>query len=65
VGLLLATTFRLGRANVRSPLTFLIAGAAFAITARFRVNSALIVMAGGMIGWLMHLRTKGKDERDA
>lgn len=64
VGLLLATTFRLGRVNVKGPLTFLIAGAAFAAAAQFRVNGALIVLAGGLIGWLMHLPER-KGKRDA
>jgi chromate transporter len=65
VGLLLATTFRLGRANVKGPLTLLIAGAAFAAAALFRVNGALIVMAGGLIGWLMHLPLDRKGKQDA
>ena len=63
VGLLLATTFRLGRANVKGPLTLMIAGAAFATAVRFRVNGALIVMAGGLVGWLMHLpERRGKSD---
>jgi chromate transporter len=65
VGLLLATTFRLGRANVKGPMTFLIAGAAFAAAVRFRVNGALIVMVGGMIGWLMQLPPEREGKRDA
>jgi hypothetical protein len=33
----------------------MIAVAAFAAAVRFRVNGALIVLAGGLVGWLMHL----------
>ena len=65
VGLLLVTTFRLGRANVKGPLTFLIAGAAFAAAVGFRVNGAVIVMAGGLIGWLMCMPPERKGKRDA
>lgn len=51
VGLLVATTFRLGQANVKELLTLVIAGAAFAV-AFFGVNAAVIVVVAGLLGVL-------------
>lgn len=52
VGLLLATAFRLGRANVKGPLSLAIAAAAFAAAAWLQIDGALIVLVGGLLGWL-------------
>lgn len=50
VGVLLATTYRLGRANVEGPLTAGIALVAFAAGAFFGTNAALVVVAAGLLG---------------
>ena len=52
VGLLVATTFRLGQSNVKETLTLVIAGAAFA-GAFFGVNAAVVVVVAGLIGLLI------------
>ena len=52
VGLLVATTFRLGQSNAKEPLTLVIAGAAFA-GAFFGVNAAAVVVVAGLIGLLI------------
>ena len=52
VGLLVATTFRLGQSNVKEPLTLVIAGAAFA-GAFFGINAAAVVVVAGLIGLLI------------
>ncbi len=50
VGLLLATTYRLGRANLSGPLTAAIAVAAVVIGAALGVNAAVIVVAAELVG---------------
>ncbi|MCL4371356.1 MAG: chromate transporter [Chloroflexi bacterium] len=50
VGVLLATTYRLGRSNVKEPLTLGIALVAFAAGTLLDLNAALIVVAAGLIG---------------
>lgn len=50
VGILLATTYRLGKSNGTAPLTLAIALAAFVFGAFLNVNAALIVLACGLIG---------------
>ena len=52
VGLLVATTFRLGQSNAKEPLTLVIAGAAFA-GAFLGVNAAAVVVVAGLIGLLI------------
>lgn len=53
VGILLATTYRLGKPNVREPLTGGIAAAAFAAGAFLGISAALIVGAAGLLGMLL------------
>ena len=50
VGVLLATTYRLGKSNVTEPLTSGIALVAFAAGAFLDLNAALIVVAAGLLG---------------
>lgn len=50
VGILLATTYRLGTANIKEPLTLGIALVAFVAGAFFGVNAAVIVVAAGLLG---------------
>ncbi len=63
VGLLLASTFRLGKRNITGPLTVALALAAFIMGAVFNVNAALLVLAGGLLGIPLFSKTdigKGK-----
>jgi len=53
VGILLATTYRLGKSNVRGPLAWGIALAAFAGGAFFSISAALIVTAAGLLGTIL------------
>jgi len=53
VGLLLATTYRLGKPNVKEPLTWWIALVAFAVGAFLGISAALIVVAAGLLGMLL------------
>lgn len=53
VGILLATTYRLGKANSKAPLTMGLAAAAFVVGAFLGVNVALIVVAAGLLGMLV------------
>jgi chromate transporter len=50
VGMLLATTYRLGKANVTTPLMGGIALTAFAAGAFLGINAAFIVVAAGLVG---------------
>lgn len=50
VGLLLASTYRLGKRNISGPLTVSIALTTFVAGAVFNINAALLVFAGGLIG---------------
>ena len=50
VGLLLATTYRLGRSNIRNPLTGVIAICAFLSAILLNINAAFIVIGAGLIG---------------
>ncbi len=52
VGLLVATTFRLGQSNAKEPLPLLLAGAAFAV-AFFGINAAVVVVVAGLVGLLI------------
>lgn len=62
VGILLATTYRLGLANSTAPLTLGIALAAFVAGALFTVNAALIVLAAGLIGSLLLTAANGDSQ---
>jgi chromate transport protein ChrA len=53
VGLLLATTYRLGKPNIREPITWGIALVAFAIGAFVGISAALIVVAAGLFGMIL------------
>jgi chromate transporter len=50
IGLLLATTYRLGKSNIRNPLTGAIAICAFLAAIFLGINAAFIVIAAGLIG---------------
>lgn len=52
-GILLATTYRLGKTNIRGPVALLLAVVAFVAALVFTVNAALIVVAAGIIGILL------------
>jgi len=53
VGILLATTYRLGKPNIKEPLTWGIALVAFAIGAFLGISAALIVVAAGLLGVIL------------
>jgi chromate transporter len=53
VGILLATTYRLGKPNVKEPLTWGIALVAFAVGAFLGISAALIVVAAGLLGMIL------------
>jgi len=53
VGLLLATTYRLGLSNIKAPLTWAIALLAFAAGAFLGISAALIVVAAGIVGIIL------------
>jgi chromate transporter len=53
VGILLATTYRLGKPNIKQPLTWGIALVAFAIGAFVGISTALIVVAAGLLGMIL------------
>jgi chromate transporter len=53
VGVLLATTYRLGKSNNKEPLMWGIAIVAFSVGAFLRVSAALIVVAAGLLGILL------------
>lgn len=53
VGILLATTYRLGKPNIKEPLTWGIALGAFAVGAFLGISAALIVVAAGLLGTIL------------
>jgi chromate transporter len=53
VGILLATTYRLGKPNIKEPLTWGIALVAFAAGAFLGISAALIVVAAGLLGVIL------------
>ena len=53
VGILLATTYRLGKPNIRNWLTWAIALISFAVGAFVGISAAIIVMAAGLIGMIL------------
>jgi len=53
VGVLLATTYRLGKANIKEPSTFGIAVAACVVGVWLGLNAAFIVVAAGALGILL------------
>lgn len=50
VGILIATIYRLGKSNIKEPLTFAIALVAFLAATFLDVSAALLVVAAGLIG---------------
>jgi chromate transporter len=64
VGILLATTYRLGKRNIflARPLTGAIALVAFGAGAFLGINAALLVVAGGLVGMLAF---RGSDPTNA
>jgi chromate transporter len=53
VGILLATIYRLGKPNIKEPLTWGIALVAFAVVAFLGISAALIVVAAGLLGVIL------------
>jgi chromate transporter len=53
VGLLLATTYRLGTPTLQGPLTWGIALAAFVMGAFLAISAALVLVAAGLLGTLL------------
>jgi chromate transporter len=53
VGILLATTYRLGKPNIKEPLTWGIALVAFAAGALLGISAVLIVVAAGLLGMIL------------
>jgi chromate transporter len=63
VGIFMATTFRLGKPNIRDRLTWGIALVAFALGAFVGISAALIVAAAGLLGMiLLSPRRSAQDE---
>ncbi|HEU0021405.1 MAG TPA: chromate transporter [Dehalococcoidia bacterium] len=63
IGLLLATTYRLGKSNIQNPLTGAIAVCAFLAAILFGINAAFIVIAAGLIGILFLSPSSGSTEK--
>ena len=57
-GLMISTTVRLGRANVKGPVPLVIALAAFTAALRFQINAALIVVVAGLLGLLLMMPSR-------
>ena len=53
VGILLATTYRLGKPNIQEPITWGIALGAFAAGAFLGISAAAIVVAAGLLGVIL------------
>jgi chromate transporter len=53
VGILLATTYRLGKPNIKAPLTWGIALVSFAVGAFVGLSAAFIVVAAGFLGMIL------------
>jgi len=53
VGILLAATYRLGKPNIKEPLTWGIAIVAFTVGAFVGISTALIVAAAGILGMML------------
>jgi chromate transport protein ChrA len=53
VGLLLATTYRMGKSNIQGSLTWAIALVAFAAGAFFGLGAAWIVGTAGLLGMIL------------
>jgi chromate transporter len=55
LGLMAAVTWELGRSAIVDPLTALLALTAAVLLLRFKVNSAWLVLGGGLVGLASHL----------
>lgn len=64
IGVLLATTYRLGKANVKEPLTLAIVFIAFGAGAFLSANAALVVVAAGLVGIVL-VSTPGGAQQQA
>jgi chromate transporter len=53
VGLIGATLISLGRAALIDPITTIVCLAAFVILMRFKIDSTWLIVAGGIIGWVL------------
>ena len=63
VGVLLATTYRLGKANIKELSTLGIAVAACVVGAWLGLNAALIVVAAGVLGILLFAPAPAPEQR--
>jgi len=61
IGILLATTYRLGKSNIKEPVTLVIALAAFVAGAFAGVNAAFVVLAAGSAGIAFFARASGTE----
>jgi chromate transporter len=52
LGLMAAVTLQLSQAALIDPLTVVLALAALGLSFRFKVNSAWLVIGGGLVGWV-------------
>jgi chromate transporter len=64
VGLMLTTTYRLGRTNTKGATTFAIALVAFAAVVRLKFNAALVVVVAGLFGLLTLMPPSKSTTRD-
>jgi chromate transport protein ChrA len=65
VGLMLATTARLGRANIKGWWTLAVALAAFAAVVGLRADAALVVIIAGVLGLTALVPVPGRRPRKA
>jgi chromate transporter len=64
VGILLATAYRLGKPNIKEPLTWGIALVSFAVGAFVGISAAFIVAAAGLLGMILLSPSKAaQDEK--
>jgi chromate transporter len=52
LGLMTIVTWQLGRAALAGPLTVAIGAISLLALAWFRINSAWLIVAGGIFGWI-------------
>lgn len=55
LGLMLVVTLRLGVASIIDPLTAVLFAGSFLIIMKFKINSAWLIIAGGLIGYLTQI----------
>lgn len=62
-GLLLAATYRFGKANIKEPVTAVLAASAFVTAQLFSVHAAVIVLVAGLVGLVLLSRSAPEKAR--